>query len=99
MVSGTPQVAIVGAGFFGFHIAGQLQRTFGDIRIEIFDREAAPLLGPEKQTNADRAIGFHYPRSGYTIYQSIMGFDRFVAEYSSFLEEVPDNIYAVHNKV
>lgn len=90
-------VAILGAGFFGFHIASQLQKRFGDIRIEVFERDPAPLQGAGTTNQCRLHMGFHYPRSGYTIYQSIMGFDRFVADYTEFLDEVPDNIYAVHN--
>lgn len=93
----TERVAIIGGGFFGFHIARELQRRYPGTRIEIFDREPAPLLGAGTTNQCRLHMGFHYPRSGYTIYQSIMGFDRFVSDYGVFLEEVPSNIYAVHN--
>lgn len=90
------RIAIIGGGFFGFHIAGQLRRKHPDVQLEIFDREPQPLLGAGTTNQCRLHMGFHYPRSGYTIYQSIMGFDRFISEYGTFLEEVPDNIYAVH---
>jgi hypothetical protein len=41
-------------------------------------------------------LGFHYPRSGYTIYQSVLGFDRYLHEYGECVEDVPNNLYAVH---
>lgn len=91
------RIAIVGGGFFGFHIAEQLQRRHSGVHIEIFDRGAAPLQEAGTTNQCRLHMGFHYPRSGYTIYQSIMGFDRFVSEYGQYLEEVPNNLYAVHN--
>lgn len=89
------RVAIVGAGFFGCHIAAQLERRYPGIDIDMFEREAAPLRGAGTTNQCRLHMGFHYPRSGYTIYQSIMGFDRFTAEYGEFLHDVTDNLYAV----
>lgn len=89
------RVAIIGGGFFGIHIARQIERRYGDADIDIFEREAAPLLGAGSTNQCRLHMGFHYPRSGYTIYQSIMGFDRFAADYGDFLEDVSDNLYAV----
>ncbi|GGH49020.1 FAD-dependent oxidoreductase [Microbacterium album] len=89
------RVGIIGAGFFGFHIARQLERRYPGIDIEMFEKEAAPLTGAGTTNQCRLHMGFHYPRSGYTIYQSIMGFDRFVEEYGEHLHDVPDNLYAV----
>lgn len=91
------RVGIIGGGFFGFHIAQQIERRFGDVRVEIFEREPTPLIGAGTTNQCRLHMGFHYPRSGYTIYQSIMGFDRFTAEYSEFLSDVDENLYAVHH--
>lgn len=91
------RVGIIGAGFFGFHIAQQIVRRYPDAQIEMFEKEAEPLVGAGTTNQCRLHMGFHYPRSGYTIYQSIMGFERFVCEYGEFLEEVSDNLYAVHN--
>ncbi|MDN3310105.1 hypothetical protein QWJ90_04090 [Microbacterium oryzae] len=92
------RVGIIGAGFFGFHIARQLERRHPDIQVEMFEKESAPLVGAGTNNQCRLHMGFHYPRSGYTIYQSIMGFDRFVSEYGEFLTDVSDNLYAVHNE-
>ncbi|KAA9135540.1 FAD-dependent oxidoreductase [Microbacterium caowuchunii] len=91
------RVAILGAGFFGFHIAHQLERRYPGIEVEIFEKDARPLRGAGTHNQCRLHMGFHYPRSGYTIYQSIMGFDRFVAEYGEFLSDVGDNLYAVRH--
>ncbi|HEY0247189.1 MAG TPA: FAD-dependent oxidoreductase [Gryllotalpicola sp.] len=92
------RVGIIGGGFFGFHIAQQLERRYSGIEVEIFEQFGAPLLGAGTTNQCRLHMGFHYPRSGYTIYQSIMGFDRFVCEYGEFLAEVTDNLYAVHKR-
>lgn len=90
------RLAIIGAGFFGYHIASQLARHYPGSQIEIFEREDRPLLGAGTTNQCRLHMGFHYPRSGYTIYQSIMGFDRFISQYGDFVDDVSDNLYAVH---
>ena len=92
------RVGIIGAGFFGHHIAEQIALLFKGAEIELFEQENAPLLGSGTTNQCRLHMGFHYPRSGYTIYQSIMGFDRFVQQYGEFLEDIPNNLYAVHSK-
>lgn len=90
------RVAIIGAGFFGHHIAFQLTRAFPAVAIDMFEKESAPLSGAGTMNQCRLHMGFHYPRSGYTIYQSIMGFDRFVEQYADYLSDVSSNLYAVH---
>lgn len=87
---------IIGAGFFGYHIASELAEAYPSADIEIFEAEKSPLLGAATINQCRLHMGFHYPRSGYTIYQSIMGFDRFSEKYKEFVVDVIDNLYAVH---
>jgi hypothetical protein len=90
------RIAIIGAGFFGHHIARQLRRVYPQADIDMFERESAALSGAGTKNQCRLHMGFHYPRSGYTIYQSIMGFDRFVEQYGEYLSDVGNNLYAVH---
>lgn len=92
------RIGIIGSGFFGHHIAAQLNRVFPVAHVEMFEKEESPLLGAGTMNQCRLHQGFHYPRSGYTIYQSIMGYDRFRQMYGDFLEPVPDNLYAVHHE-
>jgi len=87
--------AIIGAGFFGLHIAAQIRRRFARAQLEIFEMESGALGGAATHNQCRLHLGFHYPRSGYTIYQSVMGFDRYVAEYGECVADVRENLYAV----
>ncbi|WP_299277757.1 FAD-dependent oxidoreductase [uncultured Georgenia sp.] len=90
------RIAVIGAGFFGHHITAQLTRVFRDVQVDMFDKECGAMLGAGTTNQCRLHQGFHYPRSGYTIYQSIMGYDRFVQEYGTYLHPVTDNLYAIH---
>src|SRR5688572_16773823 len=91
------RIAIIGAGFFGYHIARQLRIAYPAVQIDLLEKERQPLSGAGVKNQCRLHMGFHYPRSGYTIYQSIMGFDRFVNQYSKHLSDVQNNLYAVHS--
>lgn len=90
------RIAIIGAGFFGYHIAAEVAAHYPASSVEIFEMENMPLLGAGTTNQCRLHLGFHYPRSGYTIYQSRMGFDRFIAKYSEFVNDIHENLYAVH---
>src|ERR1035437_7047599 len=90
------RIAIIGEGFFGHHIASEILARYASADVDIFEMDQAPLLGAGTVNQCRLHMGFHYPRSGYTVYQSIMGFDRFVAKYPEFVNDVRDNFYAVH---
>src|SRR5882724_4127122 len=90
------KIAVVGAGFFGYHISAELSIRYPLARIEIFEMAKAPLAGAGTTNQCRLHLGFHYPRSGYTIYQSVMGHDRFLDQYGEFVNAVNDNLYAVH---
>jgi hypothetical protein len=90
------KIAIVGAGFFGHHIAAELAVRYPSSTVDIFEMAQAPLLGAGTINQCRLHLGFHYPRSGYTIYQSVINYDRFLETYGEFLNPVDNNLYAVH---
>lgn len=90
------RIAIIGAGFFGHHIAGEIADRYKSAAVEMFEMDKSPLLGAGTINQCRLHMGFHYPRSGYTVYQSIMGFDRFIAKYPEFVNDVHENLYAIH---
>lgn len=90
------RIAIIGAGFFGHHIAATVAAQYPSSTVEIFEMAHAPLLGAGTLNQCRLHLGFHYPRSGYTIYQSVINYDRFLETYAEFLNPVENNFYAIH---
>lgn len=90
------KIAIIGAGFFSYHIAHEIKTQYPSAKVEIFEREVQPLLGAGSTNQCRLHMGFHYPRSRDTIYQSIIGFSQFENKYSEFVKNINNNLYAVH---
>jgi len=90
------KVAIIGGGFFGFHIAREIVRKDRHATVHIYERNNEVLCEAAYKNQCRLHLGFHYPRSGYTIYQSVLGYDRYVHEYGECIEDIPNNLYAVH---
>ena len=91
------KICIIGAGFFGLHVANQINKSFKKCEIEILEANSAVFKGASSNNQCRLHMGFHYPRSGYTVYQSILGFDRFLKDYSSACNSIASNLYAIHN--
>lgn len=91
------RVAIVGAGFYGCYIARAIERRWPrDAEIEMFDREAAPMMRAATNNQSRLHLGFHYPRSRDTIRQTIQGWSDFTSEFGACLHFPAHNLYAVH---
>jgi len=90
------KIAIIGAGFFGLHVASILKQKDPNIKMDIFDMAETPMSGASVNNQNRLHLGFHYPRSGYTIYQSIMGYDYYLKYYGDCVTPVSDNYYAIH---
>ncbi len=91
------KICIIGAGFFGLHVANQINKSFKKCEIDILEANSAVFKGASSNNQCRLHMGFHYPRSGYTVYQSILGFDRFLKDYSSACNSIASNLYAIHN--
>ncbi len=86
-------VAIIGAGWYGCHIALSLRALgFG---VEVFEQHGRPLHEASGNNQFRLHLGFHYPRHHVTRVQSRDGFMRFVERYPQLSREVAENIYAV----
>lgn len=86
-------VAIIGAGWYGCHIALSL-RGLG-LDVAVFEQHDRPLHEASGNNQFRLHLGFHYPRHHITRVQSRDGFMRFVERYPQLSREVTENIYAV----
>ena len=87
------KVAIVGAGWYGCHIARFL-KSLG-YSVAVFDRRD-DIMTEASGFNQNRLHqGFHYARDYETRMQSRDGFNRFLERYGHLTVDVSPNLYAV----
>lgn len=86
-------IAVVGAGWYGCHIATSLQAL--GIEVAVFERASRPLHEASGNNQFRLHQGFHYPRHYSTRVQSRDGFLRFIERYPNLSREIAENIYAV----
>jgi hypothetical protein len=85
------KIAIIGAGWFGCHIANKLKESH---QVSIFDGQG--IFSKASMNNQNRLhLGYHYARSYTTRSLCTKTFIRFKTDYESLLSNVPKNIYAV----
>ena len=85
------KIAIVGAGWFGCHIANKLKENHD---VLLFDESG--IFSGASMSNQNRLhLGYHYARSYKTRSLCTKTFIRFKTDYESLLSNVPNNVYAV----
>ncbi len=89
----TLSVAVIGAGWYGCHIALSL-KSLG-FEISLFEQHNRPLHEASGNNQFRLHQGFHYPRHYETRTQSRDGFVRFAERYANLSRVIPENIYAV----
>ena len=78
------KIAIIGAGWFGCHIAYELMNDGHEIKI--YEKENDIFLGASGFNQNRLHLGFHYPRSFITREQSKKGFKYFKKIILNFLK-------------
>ena len=87
------KIAIIGAGWYGCHIAlSMLQKGFD---VTVFEKSDRAISGASRYNQNRLHQGFHYPRDFETRKQSLEGFYWFKEHYPNLIQEVPNNIYGV----
>ena len=87
------KICIIGAGWFGCHIALKLKKA--NHQIDLFEK-AKNIFSNSSGNNQNRLhLGYHYPRSKKTIEVSKLGFKKFKKEYGSLTKKIINNIYAI----
>jgi hypothetical protein len=89
----TYSLAIIGAGWYGCHIASSLSAIGMDVTV--FEKNARPLYEASGNNQFRLHLGFHYPRHYNTRMQSRDGYMRFMERYPHLSASVVNNIYAV----
>lgn len=85
---------VIGAGFFGCHVALHLRRLGMD-RVILADREAGMLRRASYVNQARVHNGYHYPRSLGTAARSRRNFVRFCADHPFAIADGFEKIYAI----
>lgn len=90
------KILIIGAGWYGCHLAKQFNKRGHNI--EIWEKTGS-IFGKASGFNQNRLhAGFHYPRCSKTRMQSKKGFRLFKKEYPFLCEKLEQNLYAIPMK-
>ena len=88
-------VAIIGAGWYGCHIASTLLND--GFSVSIYEESSDIFTGASRFNQNRLHLGFHYPRCSRTRSQSKRGFHLFLKEYSVLTSTLDYNLYAIHD--
>jgi hypothetical protein len=86
-------ICIVGAGWYGCHIAKNLIAV--GYKTTIYEKDEILFNGASGSNQNRLHLGFHYPRNHRTRIQSLIGYDRFIEEYPDVVSKIKNNIYSV----
>lgn len=87
------KIAIIGAGWFGCHIATELKKE--KYKITIFEKEEDIFKNGSGNNTNRLHLGYHYPRSKITRKMSYDGYQKFINTYPMFSKPLKKNIYAI----
>jgi hypothetical protein len=88
-------ILIIGAGWYGCHIASILKEK--GYNIIIIDKQN-DFFGGSSYSNQNRLhLGYHYPRSKETIDECKDGYIDFMDRYKQIVEDIPKNMYFIDN--
>ena len=87
------KIGIIGAGWFGCHIALKLKQA--NHKIDLFEK-TKEIFSNASGNNQNRLhAGYHYPRSKKTIEMSKLCFKKFEKEYGFLSKKIINNIYTI----
>lgn len=90
------KIAIIGAGWFGCHLALTLQN---DHEVNLFEKENDIFTGASGHNQNRLHLGFHYPRSYETRLYAKEGYEEFLTVYGDLCESIDNNLYAIADKI
>lgn len=86
-------VLIIGAGWYGCHIAHYLLQN--SIEITLVDKTNSIFAGSSFKNQNRLHLGYHYPRSAETITESIVGYSKFCNKYPQLATPFSKNLYFI----
>lgn len=91
------RIRVVGAGWYGSHIALALLREGHDV--VVYERHEQAFAGASGHNQSRLHRGFHYPRCFWTRSRALTDYDEFMRHYGHLTNPVRTNIYAVAKNV
>lgn len=87
------RVLVIGAGWYGCHLASALIEKSCDVKI--FDAAQEFISGAGLRNQLRLHQGFHYLRSKITRTEAFEGFNKFLKKYPDLSTTISSNIYAI----
>lgn len=88
-------IIIIGCGWYGCHIAKVLKRH--DVDFLMIEKNDDIFKNSSCYNQNRLHLGFHYPRSYDTRSLCKNGYDSFIQEYHSIVDQIKNNIYLIAN--
>ena len=89
------RVAVIGGGFYGIMAALEAAKYNHIKEVYIFEKKESLMQAAGKYNQARLHLGFHYPRSKDTIYQSKIGFNFYQNRFPKVTKAIQKNIYLI----
>lgn len=88
------KICVIGGGFYGCFTSLYLANLGHNI--SIFEKNNDIMKEAISNNQHRLHLGFHYPRCDFTIEQSKKTHDLFISTFPDCVEEVEENLYAIH---
>lgn len=95
-MSNIKKIAIIGAGWYGCHLANYLKKN--RIFVKIFEKNSDIFMGSSGYNQYRFHKGFHYPRSKSTIQDIKINSKKFLKLYKNFIKFPNNNYYSIAKK-
>lgn len=89
-------ILIIGAGWYGLHLASVLKDH--NITYKILEINNDIFMGSSSKNQNRLHLGYHYPRSIETINECRIGYEEMLQKYPTIIEDNINNYYFIHTK-
>lgn len=89
------KVAVIGGGFYGIMASLELSKSDFVKEVYLFEKGRNLMNAAGKYNQARLHLGFHYPRSEETIFQSKNGFNLYQNRFPNVTKSIKKNVYLI----